>query len=85
MNPVKGKCGTDCNTCSFRERFHCGGCPVQQGAIFWGECTVYRCAAQKGLAHCGTCSQCPCGELARMIENGHNPDRLSNLMKWKNE
>ncbi len=37
MSIINGKCGTDCNTCQFKEKFNCGGCDKQEGKIFWGE------------------------------------------------
>lgn len=85
MNVIKGKCGTDCNTCQFKEKFHCGGCEKMHGKIFWGECDIYKCAANKGFHHCGDCQELPCKDLIQFIENGHNPDRLTNLNMWKNE
>ena len=85
MDIIKGKCGTDCSGCGFREKFNCGGCAEQKGKIFWGECDIYRCASEKGLLHCGHCGEMPCGDLIEFIENGHNPDRMANLNKWKNE
>ncbi|MBP3636418.1 MAG: DUF3795 domain-containing protein [Clostridia bacterium] len=85
MAEIKGKCGTDCNKCSFREKFNCGGCLAQQGKIFWGECDIYKCATNKGCQHCGQCHELPCENLLEFIRNGHNPDRLTNLNRWKNE
>ena len=85
MSIIKGKCGTDCNTCKFKEKFNCGGCDKQEGKIFWGECDVYKCATSKGFQHCGECNKLPCKDLTEFIENGHNPDRLSNLKQWRNE
>ena len=82
---IKGKCGTDCSVCGFRDRFECKGCVEQKGKAFWGECEIYGCAAGKELAHCGMCGEMPCGKLMEFIENGHNPDRMDNLIKWKNE
>ncbi len=85
MNIIKGKCGTDCSACQFREKFSCEGCVKQKGKIFWGECAIYQCAAAKELAHCGKCRELPCKELTEFIENGHNPKRMENLLRWKNE
>lgn len=85
MWTYRGKCGTDCRACRFREKSGCAGCNGQEGKVFWGECDIYRCAAAKGFAHCGECSELPCGALLEMIENGHNPDRLPNLRKWREE
>ena len=85
MEIVKGKCGTDCNTCRFKEKFNCGGCAEQKGKIFWGECDIYKCAAEKNFKHCGECPELPCKSLMDFIENRHNPNRLANLNVWKNE
>ena len=85
MPIIKGKCGTDCTTCQFKEKFHCNGCAAQEGHIFWGECDIYRCATEKGLPHCGNCPELPCAELTSFIENGHNPHRMANLLLWKTE
>ena len=82
---IKGKCGTDCATCSFKEKTNCKGCLEMDGILFWGECDIYKCAANKGFHHCGDCQELPCKDLIRFIENGHNPDRLTNLNMWKNE
>ena len=82
---IKRRCGTVCNTCQFKEKFNCGGCDKQNGKIFWGECDIFKCAFAKGFKHCGECKELPCKDLTEFIENGHNPDRLTNLNKWKNE
>ena len=85
MEIIKGKCGTDCNTCQFKEKFNCDGCVKQGGKIFWGEGDIYKCAAEKIFEHCGKCTQLPCAELTRFINEGHNTNRLNNLNKWKEQ
>ena len=55
------------------------------GKPFWGECKLYACAEERGYAHCGSCNRLPCAELQEAIRNGHQPDRLENLMRWRNE
>ena len=85
MCEIRGKCGTVCNTCSFRDKFDCKGCTEQHGKIFWGECDIYNCATEQDCQHCGQCQKLPCEKLLELIQNGHNPDRLPNLNKWKNE
>ena len=82
---IKGKCGTDCSVCQFKDKFHCSGCHNQNGKIFWGECDIYQCAASKGFQHCGQCKELPCQNLTKFIANGHNPNRMANLLKWKDE
>ena len=78
---IKGKCGTDCATCSFKEKTNCKGCLEMDGILFWGECDIYKCAKHKGFEHCGMCDKLPCGELTHYIETGHNPNRLKNRDK----
>lgn len=85
MDTMKGKCGTCCNTCGFKEKFHCGGCGNMNGHVFWGDCDIYKCAADQHCDHCGECDRFPCPDLLEYIKNGHNPDRLSNLEKWRLE
>lgn len=82
---IKGKCGTDCSTCSFKEKSNCKGCIEMDGKLFWGECDIHKCAKSKGFEHCGMCDKLPCLELTHYIETGHNPNRLKNLKKWKEE
>ncbi len=82
---IKGKCGTDCAACNFKEKTNCKGCIEMKGTLFWGECDIYACANKKGLEHCGMCEKLPCGDLSHYIETGHNPNRLRNLRKWKDE
>ena len=84
MPTIKGKCGTDCSGCQFREKFHCKGCTEQEGKIFWGDCSIYQCAAGNGFSHCGMCPKLPCAELTSFMEKGHNPHRMANLLLWKN-
>lgn len=85
MDIIRGKCGTDCSACTFKDKFGCRGCKAQNGKLFWGECDIYKCAASKDLEHCGQCEKMPCPELTEFIQNGHNPDRLTNLEKWRSE
>ena len=84
MDIVKGKCGTYCNECSYREKFNCKGCNEMNGHPFWGDCDIYTCCSEKNLEHCGCCSELPCQTLKDYIKNGENPDRLKNLKEWRN-
>lgn len=85
MNEIRGHCGTLCNECSYKEKFDCKGCIEMKGKLFWGECDIYNCSNKKGFKHCGYCSQLPCENLKNYIKNGHNTNRMSNLLKWKDE
>lgn len=85
MDEIRGHCGTYCNKCTFREKVRCRGCKEMKGKLFWGECDIYKCSNGNNFDHCGCCSQLPCDDLKEYIKNGHNPDRLKNLKKWRNE
>ncbi len=85
MNLIRGKCGTRCNDCNFKEKFNCQGCLEMKGKLFWGECDIYECATKKGYEHCGNCDRLPCEDLQTFIKEGHQSNRLENLIRWKNE
>ncbi len=79
-------CGAYCGVCEWREKTGCKGCKANQGVMFWGECDKAKCCIEKGLAHCGECSQLPCQKLKDLFndpEHGDHGVRLSNLKNWK--
>jgi hypothetical protein len=54
--------------------------------VFWGECTIAKCAIEKKLNHCGECGSVPCGILASAYddpEHGDDGERLKNLLNWR--
>ena len=56
-------CGTYCAMCPhFKEEStpYCTGCGNQKGDPYWGECKIYKCAADRALDHCGLCRDFPC-------------------------
>ncbi len=85
MDETRAKCGSICSKCDFRERFGCKGCREMKGKIFWGECDIYNCSTEKGLEHCGKCNNLPCSALSKAIANGHQKNRLENLLAWRDE
>lgn len=40
-------CGIDCDLCKYRTDMGCKGYKDTRGKVFWGECELYRCNAQK--------------------------------------
>ena len=66
LPPVLSRCGLCCDTCEYRESHGCEGCIASGGKPFWGECDVAKCCANKGLMHCGQCSELPCDDLRNM-------------------
>ena len=73
-------CGIDCDACSFVAERGCKGCRAVQGKVFWGECELYQCNAEKQQEHCGKCAQFPCAKLQEWA-SGENPERIDNLRK----
>jgi len=73
-------CGIDCDACKFKAEQGCKGCKAVQGRVFWGDCDLYRCNAQKNQEHCGKCVQFPCDTLKEWAAS-ENPERIENLKK----
>ena len=74
-------CGIDCDSCKFKVEQGCKGCKTIEGRVFWGECDLYKCNAEKGQEHCGKCAQFPCDTLKEWAasENSERIDNLRNL------
>ncbi|MCB2291170.1 DUF3795 domain-containing protein [Clostridium sp. CS001] len=80
-----GRCGTYCGVCEWREKTNCPGCQKCNGKPFWGDCSVAKCSIEKGIHHCGHCSDLPCEVLVAAYNTpGHedNGERLLNLKNW---
>lgn len=56
---VDTRCGLRCQTCEYKEPFHCKGCIETNGHPFHGECPVAICCQEKGYLHCGECPDIP--------------------------
>lgn len=85
---MRAYCGTDCESCEWRERTNCGGCKACGGDMFWGTCEAAKCAIEQGHTHCGGCDQLPCTKLKALYddpEHGDNGERLQNLKDWMKE
>jgi len=79
------KCGDYCEVCDWREKMNCPGCQKAKGMMFHGECTVAKCASEKGLEHCGVCEKMPCQPLTDAFnqpDHGDNGERKQNLENW---
>jgi len=66
-------CGIACDSgkCMFytgKKEPQCPGCIKCAGKPFWGECKVYKCAAEKGVKHCGLCKDFPCDLLPEQFD-----------------
>ncbi|MCH5199038.1 MAG: DUF3795 domain-containing protein [Oscillospiraceae bacterium] len=71
-------CGIDCDACKFKIEMGCIGCKSIKGKVFWGECELYQCNAQKEQEHCGKCKDFPCAKLKEWASS-ENPERIDNL------
>jgi len=79
------RCGAYCGDCSWKEKMNCSGCQGANGKMFWGECRVAKCSIEKGIEHCGLCSDLPCSILQEAFDNpehGDKGERLANLKAW---
>lgn len=79
-------CGSYCGTCEWKDKLGCKGCKASAGNVFWGECDKAKCCIEKGLGHCGECSNLPCDKLKDLFgdpEHGDKGVRLHNLLNWK--
>lgn len=62
-------CRIDCNACKFKVEQNCKGCKTIKGKVFWGECELYNCNAEKEQDHCGKCKQFPCDKLKQSAKH----------------
>jgi hypothetical protein len=56
-------CGEFCNSCVYytgEKEPKCPGCSSENGEPFWGECSVFKCMADRNVEHCGLCGEFPC-------------------------
>ena len=84
---VESRCGLLCSEFNCKEQFgfDCKGCAKESSAP-WGICDVKVCCEEKGLEHCGLCSNFPC-ELLKSFsydkEHDDNGKRIIQCTSWK--
>ena len=84
-NEFPSSCGINCDECEYKEKVNCPGCIAAKGQMFWGKCELAMCCVEKGLQHCGQCSEFPCDKLREYSydkEHGDNGQRIRNLEQW---
>lgn len=84
---VDSRCGLHCTGCEYREPCSCGGCIETNGHPFHGECPVAACCQEKGITHCGECTEIPCELLTQYScdpEHGDTPHgaRIEQCKSW---
>lgn len=60
---VTSRCGLLCQTCEWKEPYHCNECITSMGHPFHGECPIAICCQDRGFIHCGQCPEMPCSKL----------------------
>lgn len=66
-NYAYGYCGMPCALCTrYRTegKSKCPGCSYD--GYYTEPCKVHHCCKEKGIAHCGTCTEFPCARLGKM-------------------
>ena len=72
-------CGFACAACSnFKKNENCQGCRAET-KLLW-DCDIRICAIERGLLHCGLCSEFPCKTLMDFYHDG----KPSHLQAYKN-
>ncbi len=84
---IETRCGLLCESCTFKDSCHCGGCIATNGHPFHGECPVALCCQEKGHTHCGQCSSFPCPLLTEYSNDpvhGDTPPgaRIKQCRQW---
>lgn len=82
------RCGLDCESCTRREEYGCGGCTEMTDGYWGSKCEIKQCCESKHLEHCGLCREFPCEVLREFCydeEFGDNGERLMNCKKCIDE
>lgn len=83
----ESRCGVCCSRCEGKEEAKCTGCTTMAMPFWGGVCEVKSCCEQKGLDHCGQCTDFPCDTLANMgKEEGFDPGiKIAQCKSWADE
>jgi hypothetical protein len=79
-------CGIFCGGCTnFKENYNCMGCRDEEEMV--NDCPTRTCCIQKGLIHCGECSDFPCEELNNFYNDGvqHHNLAFTNMNQIKKD
>ena len=83
---IESRCGLLCGECQYRTQIPCPGC-TRMVKPFWGDsCPVKACCEGKQHAHCGECSEFPCGLLRQFAfdkEQGDDGKRITQCEAWR--
>lgn len=82
-------CGTDCSAC-YCYGSMCTGCSECEGKVFHAPegkaCPIYDCSVnQKGLKHCGECSEAPCEIWMRTRDPKYSDEEFAENVKGRVE
>lgn len=56
LTELAAPCGLSCTACKLYIRTKCKGCRTKRNP----QCTIWKCAEERGLNYCGECSDFPC-------------------------
>jgi hypothetical protein len=73
-----------CSSCSEKDKCGCEGCLSDSS----GDCEIKVCCENKGIPHCGMCSDFPCDLLRNTSfdeSDGDDGERILNCKKWADE
>ena len=83
---IESRCGLLCGECQYRTQIPCPGC-TRMEKPFWGDsCPVKACCEGKQHAHCGECSEFPCGLLRQFAfgrQQGDDGKRITQCEAWR--
>ena len=72
-------CGIYCKTCNnYKKNENCQDCK-HETELLW-DCPIRICAMERGVLHCGQCTEFPCEELNSFYHDG----KPSHLQAYKN-
>lgn len=77
-------CGLYCGGCSnYKEKMNCAGCRDEAEMV--SDCPTKACSVNKGILHCGECSDFPCSELHTFYNDGvrHHAMAFENIQRIK--
>ena len=80
-------CGLDCGACYCYGEL-CQGCSQCEGKVFHAPegrtCAIYACTVhEKGLHHCGECSEAPCGTWMETRDPKYTDEQFAENIKQR--
>ncbi|HJJ48851.1 MAG TPA: DUF3795 domain-containing protein [Methanocorpusculum sp.] len=80
---VESRCGCLCSSCRFQIELGCRGCLNIEKPVWGDSCPLKSCCEEKGLVHCGECSEFVCPALHAFAYDMEYSDRGARLERCK--